>query len=176
MNPSEVPMTAAQIKSRAAVCAEFKRKGVSIAAWARDHGVSRSLVYSVLNDDRPRKCWSGMSHRVAVLLGLKDGELSSSTKAVNSATPSPHRRKSRMNPHTQLASEVLLTLHKAEGMAAVLKQRQAAGESISDLSLEDHRTEILGELFDGIERCNPGVATRLQVAMYPFSPLEEDPA
>lgn len=79
-----------------------------------------------------------------------------------------------MNPHSHLATEVLLVLDKAEALAATLQQRKAAGEVINPLSLEDHRTEVLGELFDAIERVHPGVATRLQAAMYPFSPVEED--
>lgn len=51
--------------------AEFERRGVSIAAWAREHGVSRSLVYEILAGRK--KCHRGDSHRIAVLLGLKDG-------------------------------------------------------------------------------------------------------
>lgn len=54
--------------------AEFDRRGQSIADWARLHGFSRSLVYEVLSGRK--KCKRGQSHRVAVLLGLKAGELS----------------------------------------------------------------------------------------------------
>lgn len=77
------PTHQSKLKLRAQVRADFKRKGISIAAWARDHNVSRSLVYAVLSDSTPRACAFGMSHRVAVLLGLKDGELADSTKSVN---------------------------------------------------------------------------------------------
>jgi len=59
--------------------AEFERRGVSIAAWARDHGVSRSLVYEILAGRK--KCHRGDSHRIAVLLGLKDGTLPRHTSA-----------------------------------------------------------------------------------------------
>lgn len=55
------------------VRAEFDRKGLSIAGWARDHGVSRSLVYEILAGRK--KCKRGQSHKVAVLLGLKRGEI-----------------------------------------------------------------------------------------------------
>ncbi|GAB1387837.1 DNA-binding protein [Rubrivivax sp.] len=70
-----------QLKSLRQVRAEFTRKGVSIAAWARAHDVSASLVYAVLAGRK--KCLRGSSHRVAVLLGLKAGEIVRSAAAVN---------------------------------------------------------------------------------------------
>lgn len=48
---------------------EFKQAGVSISDWARRHGVSPALVYSVLSGRN--QCTRGRSHHVAVLLGLK---------------------------------------------------------------------------------------------------------
>lgn len=59
------------IKTPEEVRAEFDRLGVSIAAWARKHGFKRGLVYEVLA--KRRKCKRGNSHKIAVLLGLKDG-------------------------------------------------------------------------------------------------------
>jgi gp16 family phage-associated protein len=53
--------------------AEFERKGLSIAGWARDNGFGRSLVYEVLHGRK--KCHRGDSHKIAVLLGMKDGEI-----------------------------------------------------------------------------------------------------
>jgi gp16 family phage-associated protein len=53
--------------------AEFERKGLSISAWARAHKVGRSLVYEVLKGRK--KCLRGDSHKVAVLLGMKAGEI-----------------------------------------------------------------------------------------------------
>jgi gp16 family phage-associated protein len=70
-------------KTPGQVRAEFDRKGVSIAQWARAHGVSRSLVYELLSGNPRRKCVRGASHRVAVLLGLKSGELVDDPSAVN---------------------------------------------------------------------------------------------
>lgn len=61
------PKTGAQAR------AEFDRKGLSIAEWARDHGFSRSLVYEVLAGRK--KCRRGDSHKIAVLLGMKHGEI-----------------------------------------------------------------------------------------------------
>lgn len=50
------------------VKAEFKRRGVSIAAWARRHDLNPQVVRQVLNKSGGSR---GESHRAAVLLGLK---------------------------------------------------------------------------------------------------------
>lgn len=55
------------------VRADFRRRGVSFAEWARQQGFSRQLVSAVVSGSR--KCHRGASHRIAVLLGLKDGEI-----------------------------------------------------------------------------------------------------
>jgi gp16 family phage-associated protein len=62
-----------KLKTRQEVLEEFIRKGISISAWARDHGVSRTLVHQILNGNNP--CRFGQSHKIAVLLGIKDGEI-----------------------------------------------------------------------------------------------------
>lgn len=61
------------VKTAEEARAEFERKGLSIAAWARKHKVGRSLVYEVLAGRK--KCHRGKSHKVAVLLGMKQGEI-----------------------------------------------------------------------------------------------------
>lgn len=61
------------LKTPAEARAEFAHKGLSIAAWARAHGVGRSLVYEVLAGRK--KCIRGDAHKVAVLLGMKRGEI-----------------------------------------------------------------------------------------------------
>lgn len=53
--------------------AEFNRKGISVAQWARENDFGRSLVYEVLSGRK--RCLRGDSHRIAVLLGLKAGEV-----------------------------------------------------------------------------------------------------
>ena len=64
-----------KLKTPAQARADFALKGLSIAAWARDHQVSPSLVYQMLAG-HPKYRWQrGKSHQVAVLLGLKRGEL-----------------------------------------------------------------------------------------------------
>jgi gp16 family phage-associated protein len=57
--------------------AEFERRGLSIAEWARAHGFSSGLVYQVLTGRK--RCLRGQSHQIAVLLGLKQGEIGSIT-------------------------------------------------------------------------------------------------
>jgi gp16 family phage-associated protein len=72
------------LKTAAQVKAEFAERGVSVAKWAKQHKVHRQLVYEILSG-RNRACLRGQSHRVAVLLGLKHGQLSDleDTSAMN---------------------------------------------------------------------------------------------
>ena len=53
------------------VRAEFARRGVSIAEWARIRQFSTALVYQVLAGKR--KGLRGQSHEIAIALGLKEG-------------------------------------------------------------------------------------------------------
>lgn len=52
---------------------EFQRKGLSFSAWAKARGVSTRLTEEILKGRR--KAIRGESHAIAVLLGLKDGEV-----------------------------------------------------------------------------------------------------
>jgi len=54
---------------------EFEVRGLSIAAWARAHGYSAQLVYQVLGGRK--RCLRGLSHQIAVELGLKCGLIGS---------------------------------------------------------------------------------------------------
>lgn len=54
------------------VRAEFRRRGISIASWARARGFDRQLVYRVLA--HRGACVRGESHDIAVALGLKEGQ------------------------------------------------------------------------------------------------------
>lgn len=47
----------------------FKSQGISVAAWAREHGFPIGLVYRILRGEA--KCLRGTSHAIAVALGLK---------------------------------------------------------------------------------------------------------
>ncbi len=55
--------------------AEFKRKGISISSWAVQNQVPTHLVYAILGGNPKCRCERGISHRIAVLLRLKEGEL-----------------------------------------------------------------------------------------------------
>lgn len=52
---------------------EFQRKGVSIASWARANGFETNSVFEVLSGRK--KGVRGQSHKIAVKLGLKKGEI-----------------------------------------------------------------------------------------------------
>lgn len=62
-----------RLKTAEQVRRELNRKGVSLAAWARAHGVAADDVQDLLRGKT--KGLRGAAHNVAVLLGLKDGEL-----------------------------------------------------------------------------------------------------
>lgn len=79
-NPKR-PGRSAPLRTHAEVRAWFEDQGLSIAAWARGHGVAPSLVYDILAARDIRRCLRGDSHRVAVLLGLKRGRIQSSAAA-----------------------------------------------------------------------------------------------
>lgn len=52
---------------------EFLRKGISIGSWADQHGFSRASVNQVLTGRNAASV--GVGHKIAVMLGLKDGEI-----------------------------------------------------------------------------------------------------
>ena len=58
---------------------ELRRKGVSIAALARANGLPVRTVYDLLSGRN--KGETGMAHRAAVLLGIKEGEIESAQGA-----------------------------------------------------------------------------------------------
>ena len=53
--------------------AELQRKGISISKWATANGFSINLVFDVLAGRK--KGVRGEAHKVAVKLGLKEGEV-----------------------------------------------------------------------------------------------------
>lgn len=55
------------------VRAEFQRKGVSIASWAAANNLNVNMVFEVLSGRK--KGIRGQAHKIAVLLGLKEGEV-----------------------------------------------------------------------------------------------------
>lgn len=55
------------------VRADFDRQGMTVAQFARDHGLNQATVYQVLSGQKKGR--RGEAHRAAVLLGLKAGEI-----------------------------------------------------------------------------------------------------
>lgn len=60
------------------VRAELRSKGVSITQWAMSNGYSPNLVFEVLSGRRNPTL--GQTHRIAVALGLKAGEIVTNPK------------------------------------------------------------------------------------------------
>lgn len=58
-------------KTREEAKKQLVKQGVSVAGWARKHGFSAGQVHDVLRKDLP--CNFGASHKIAVLLGIKNG-------------------------------------------------------------------------------------------------------
>lgn len=52
---------------------DFLRKGQSIGSWADKHGFDRTTVNQVLTGRNAAT--RGVGHQIAVLLGIKDGEI-----------------------------------------------------------------------------------------------------
>ena len=67
-------MPKTRLKTRKQARRELVRQGLSITQWAKEHGVSPDMVRHVLTNNFP--CNFGQSHKIAVLLGIKDGEVS----------------------------------------------------------------------------------------------------
>ena len=62
-----------KLKTREEVLAEFARKGISIRSWAIRNGIEPSIANAVLKGRLTGRI--GESHKAAVLLGLKHGEI-----------------------------------------------------------------------------------------------------
>lgn len=66
-------MKTQKLKTPQQVRTAFRRKGVSIGSWADANGFTRSSVCQVLAGKNAASI--GVGHRIAVLLGLKHGEI-----------------------------------------------------------------------------------------------------
>lgn len=62
-----------QLKTREQVLEDFANKGISIRSWAIANGLHPSVVHGVLKGKRLGRI--GASHKAAVKLGLKHGEI-----------------------------------------------------------------------------------------------------
>lgn len=81
----------------------------------------------------------------------------------------------RMTPHSLLTAELHLVLANAQASAEHMRQVNEL-DPVPPGVLEDHRTEVLGEIFSAIDRVSPGLGEALQVATYPLQPNEESPS
>lgn len=61
------------IRTREEVRAEFQRNGISIAQWATANNFNTNLVTEVLAGRK--KGVRGQAHKIAVKLGIKEGEM-----------------------------------------------------------------------------------------------------
>lgn len=61
------------LKTREEVLADFANKGISIRGWAIANGLVPSVVHSLLKGRLTGRI--GESHKAAVKLGLKHGEI-----------------------------------------------------------------------------------------------------
>lgn len=66
-------MATKKLKTPEEVKEALRRNGITIRDWARQKNVSERITYAVLNGEN--KGNYGKAHRVAVLLGIKDGEI-----------------------------------------------------------------------------------------------------
>ena len=66
-------MKTQKLRTPQEIRAEWLRKGLTQSEWARKHGFPGSVVSMVLNGKNT--CKKGAGHKIAVLLGLKDGEI-----------------------------------------------------------------------------------------------------
>ena len=66
-------MKAQKLRTREEVLADFARKGQSVRGWAIAHGQSPGVVLGVLRGRYTGRI--GASHKAAVLLGIKEGEI-----------------------------------------------------------------------------------------------------
>lgn len=61
------------VKTIEEVKKEFDRKGMSFGAWAKERGIRPGVVYDLISGRQVGR--RGQSHKVAVMLGLKEGEV-----------------------------------------------------------------------------------------------------
>lgn len=66
-------MKARSLRTVQQVRAEFLRTGTTIGSWADKNGFPRATVNQVLTGRNAATY--GIGHKIAVLLGLKDGEI-----------------------------------------------------------------------------------------------------
>lgn len=66
-------MSVERLKTREEIVSEFAHKGQSVRGWALANGLNPAIVWGLLNGRYTGRI--GESHRAAVKLGLKRGEI-----------------------------------------------------------------------------------------------------
>jgi len=66
-------MKTQKVRTAQDVRSEFRRKGESVSTWADANGFARSSVNQVLTGRNAASV--GVGHKIAVLLGMKEGEI-----------------------------------------------------------------------------------------------------
>lgn len=64
-----------KLRTAAEARAWLDYQGITVSQWARENNVHHSLVREILAGRK--KCLRGMSHNIAVLLGMKHGVITS---------------------------------------------------------------------------------------------------
>ncbi|WP_252275199.1 hypothetical protein [Pseudomonas subflava] len=64
---------ASPLKTHAEAKAAFHSTGIALKSWAREHHVHSNSVNEVINGRK--RCIRGHAHAIAVLLRLKDGDI-----------------------------------------------------------------------------------------------------
>ena len=62
-----------KLRTAAEARADLQAKGISITQWSIANKFSPNLVFEVLGGRK--KCVRGQAHKIAIKLGLKDGEI-----------------------------------------------------------------------------------------------------
>ncbi|RJF93004.1 hypothetical protein [Sphingomonas cavernae] len=69
---SDQPCSGIDPARLAAAKDRLDRAGISVRNWANQHNFPEALVYTILRGQR--RCKRGLSHRIAVALGIKDSD------------------------------------------------------------------------------------------------------
>lgn len=79
-----------KLRTPAEAKAWLQYQGISVSQWCRENNCNQSLVYEILAGRK--KCHRGMSHNIAVLLGMKDGLITTRPGRVTSSAQTTERR------------------------------------------------------------------------------------
>ncbi len=78
MTPHDLLQQSAWRQEVARVRSDFFARGLSVAAWSREHGFPPNAVYRVLSGQS--LAMRGNAHRIAVALGIKQPPTAESSK------------------------------------------------------------------------------------------------